>query len=308
MRRRAAVVAQRLLFAHVHKQPACGRAAQQVHRHAQGADGGYVVGAARRKQHTQLGLRQPGQFFGIAAQRRAGHCHQCARLLRVALHTVQAVQQLFRHALGIGTLHHHVDAGLAQNAVVLGFQGFGRDGGQLVRVAAQLDARRGIAVKFAPRLPHAVQPLGVQLRLQAKGLGFGFDAHRLGVKDAVHKVRLKHGAENDIGVGVGQVFPCQRVGILDAADIRRQHAVYARAAQLHAQIGAVQPRQLAGQRGHIGAGGIAALQHLGQHGVQRGGVAPRGEAQVDGDAAAVEFIGFQRGDMYAGCQLFAFQS
>ena len=178
---------------------------------------------------------------------------------------------------------------------------------QFVGVAAQFDARRGLTEKLAPRLTHAVQALGIELRLQAAGLGLGLNAHGLGVEHAVHQVGVKDRAEHDVGIGVGQVLPAQRIRILDAADVGREHPVGACGAQVHAQVGAVQFRQPAGKRRHVRAGRIAALQHQRQHGGVGGRFPPRREPQVDRDAAAVEFGSVQRGDVYAGCELFSFQ-
>lgn len=57
------------------------------------------------------------------------------------------------------------------------------------------------------------------------GLGLGLNAHGLGVEDAVYEVRVKDGAEHNVGVGVGKVLARQCVGVLDAADVGGQHAV-----------------------------------------------------------------------------------
>ena len=178
---------------------------------------------------------------------------------------------------------------------------------QLAGVAAQLDAGRGIAVEFTARLTHTVKPLGVELRLKTAGLGFGFDAHGLGVKGTVHKIRVKDRAEHDVGVGIGQILPRQCVSVLDAADVGGKHAVGARAGKVNAEVRAVQLGQTAGQGGHIGAGRIAALQDKGQHGGIGGRFPPGRETQMQRDAAAVKFSSIQRGDVYAGCELFTFQ-
>ena len=160
---------------------------------------------------------------------------------------------------------------------------------QFPGIAAQLDARRGIPEEFAARLAHAVEPLGVELCFQPPGLGLRLDAHGLGVKDTVHQIGIEDRAEDNVGIGVRQVLPVQGVAVLDAADIRRENAVRPGVGEIHPQVGTVQFGQPAGQCRHIRAGRIAALQHQGQHGGIGGGLPPRRKAQMDGDAAAIEF-------------------
>lgn len=123
----------------------------------------------------------------------------------------------------------------------------------------------------------------------------------------VHEIRVKDRAEHNVGVGGGQVLPRQRVSVLDAADIGGEHAVRARAGQVNAEVRAVQLGQAAGQRGHIGAGRVAAFQHKGQHRGVGGGFPLCRKAQMQRDAAAVEFRSIQRCNANAGRELFTFQ-
>ena len=226
---------------------------------------------------------------------------------RGAAHPRQLLQQAVCHPVRVGALHHHVDGGRRQDTVVLGLDALRGDGVHLVQVAVQLDARRAVAVKAAAGLPHAVQALVVELGLQTAAQRLLLDGDGLRVKDAVHQVGVKDGAEHNVGVLVGQALAGQGKLLLDAADVGRQQPVAAGAGQVHAQVGAVQRRQLAGQGGHIGAAGIAALQHQRQHGGVGGALPPGRVAQVDSNAAAVEFFGVQHVQKYAGRDLCALQ-
>ena len=241
------------------------------------------------------------------AQRGAGHGHRQRKGLRIAADALQLAQQQVGHAGFVHALHHHVNGRSGEDAVILGFQAGGGDVYQLAGITAQLDARRGITEEFAAGLAHAVEALGVELCFQAAGLGLGLNAHGLGVEDAVYEVGVKDGAEHNVGVGVGKVLARQCVGVLDAADVGGQHAVRPGTGKIHAQVSAVQFGQAAGQGGHIGAGRIAALQHQGQHSGIGGGLTLRREAQMDRDAAAIEFSGAHRSDEHAGSKLFTFQ-
>ena len=239
--------------------------------------------------------------------RRGGHGDGRGKRARVTADAVELFQQHIGHAGLIDALHHHVDVRGGEDAVILGLEALRRHIDELAGVAAQLDARGGVAVEFAAGLPHAVETLRVELGLKAAGLGLGLDAHGLGVERAVHKIRVKDRAEHDVGVGIGQILPRQCVSVLDAADVGGKHAVGARAGKVNAEVRAVQLGQTAGQGGHIGAGRIAALQDKSQHGGISGRFPPGRETQMQRDAAAVKFSSIQRGDVYAGCELFTFQ-
>ena len=241
------------------------------------------------------------------AQRRGGHGDGRGKRARVTADAVELFQQHIGHAGLIDALHHHVDVRGGEDAVILGLEALRRHIDKLAGVAAQLDARGGVAVEFAAGLPHAVETLRVELGLKAAGLGLGLDAHGLGVERAVHEIRVKDRAEHNVGVGGGQVLPRQRVSVLDAADIGGEHAVRARAGQVNAEVRAVQLGQAAGQRGHIGAGRVAAFQHKGQHRGVGGRFPLCRKAQMQRDAAAVEFRSIQRCNANAGRELFTFQ-
>ena len=67
------------------------------------------------------------------------------------------------------------------------------------------------------------------------------------------------------------------------------------------------PHVAAGQRGHIGAGRVAAFQHKGQHRGVGGRFPLCRKAQMQRNAAAVEFRSIQRCNANAGRELFTFQ-
>ena len=259
------------------------------------------------EQHTELGLRQAGDFLLKMAQRGGRHGHRRGKGMRVAADAVQLFQQHLGHAGLVHALHHHINRCGGEDAVILGLQALGRHVDQLAGVAAQLDARRGIAVELAACLPHTVEPLGVELRFQTAGLRLGLNAHGLRVKRAIHKVGVKNRTKDNVRVGIGQVLPRQRVGVLDAADIGGEHAVGARAGKVHPEVCAVELRQTAGKGGHIRAGRVAALKHQRQHRGIRGRLPPGGKPQMQRYTAAVEFRSVQCGNADTGRELFPFQ-
>lgn len=133
--------------------------------------GGLGLGFARGEQHTELGLGQAGDLLFKMAQRRGGHGDGCGKRVRVAADAVELFQQHIGHAGLIDALHHHVDVRGGEDAVILGLEALRRHIDELAGVAAQLDARGGVAVEFAAGLPHAVETLRVELGLKAAGPG-----------------------------------------------------------------------------------------------------------------------------------------
>ena len=302
-----AVIAKALFFAHIAEQAAGGGAAKHAHCHPHHGNAGQVLRRAAGKQHTQLGLGQAGDFLAEVLGFNNGHGQRHGKALGAAGSASQLLQQQLFHQGGIRPLHHHINGCQRKDAVILGFQSLGRYVGQVTFVAAQLNACRGIAVKFAAGLAHTVQALIVELGIQAAGQGFFFNAHSLRVKHTINQVRLKDGTKGDIGIFTGQILTVKGKAILDAADVHRQHAVNSGAALVHAKVGTVQPRQFAGKLRHIRAARIAAFQHQRQHSSIRCAAAQCRVAQMDGNAAAVKFFGIQCGDKYTGSQFFTFQ-
>ena len=66
----------------------------------------------------------------------------------------------------------------------------------------------------------------------------------------------------------------------DAGNADAQVMVGALGAAVHRQVSPVQPGQLFGQLGHVGAVGVAALHHQRQQGVGRGRLPPGGECKM----------------------------
>ena len=93
------------------------------------------------------------------AQRRGGHGDGRSEGVRVTADAIQLFQQHIGHAVLVHALHHHVNVRGGKDAVILGLEALRRDVDQLAGVAAQLDARSGVAVELAAGLPHAVEPL-----------------------------------------------------------------------------------------------------------------------------------------------------
>ena len=230
-----------------------------------------------------------------------------AKTLGRAMHLFQLLQQQVGHPAAVRPLHHHIDGRRGEDAVILRLEGGRGDVGQVGPVAPQLDTGGGIAVEAAAGLTHAIQALVVEFGLQAAVQGLLFNADGFRVKDTVHQIGLEHDAESNIGVFGAEIFAGQGKLVLDAADVHRQHPVGTGGAQVHPQVSTVQAGQLAGEGGHIRALGIAAFQHQGQYRGIGGRTAQRRVAQMDGDAAAIEFFGIQRGQIHTGRQLLAFK-
>ena len=220
---------------------------------------------------------------------------------------LQFLQQQIGDPFFVRSLHHDIDGGGGEDAVVFRFQAGRRDVDKFPWIAPQLNASGRVTEKFAPCLPHTVQPLGVEFRFQAAGLSFSFNADGLSIKNAIHQIRVKNRAEHDIGIGIGQIFAIEGVAVLDAADVSGKNPVGSGVGKIHAEVRPIQFRQATGQCRHIRAGRISAFQHKGQHSGVRGRFPPGGKTQMDRDAAAIEFCSVQCGDKHPGRELFPFQ-
>ena len=270
-------------------------------------DGWQILRPVPGEQHAKLALGQTGNFLGIVSYRSSRHRGQAGDLGRGAPDSVQPVQQAPGHRLGVRPLHHDLNGSLGEDAVVLCPEGPGRDGIDLVEIAVQFNARRVVAVKTAAGLAHTVKPLVVVFALQTAPQGFFFNADRLRVETAVHQIGVEQNTEHDVRIVCHQVLPREGKLLLDAADVRRKDPVASCTAQVDTQVGAVQGGQPPGKLCHIRAACIASLQYHGKHrGI--GGTFPPGRvAEMDGNAASVEFFRVQLGQKDAGRQLFSLQ-
>ena len=233
-------------------------------------------------------------------RRNGGHSQKGRQRGRLAAQPFQRRSQPCPHGGLVHAQHHHVDGSALEDVLVGSGEAGGGDGGQVLQVTVPGDARRRIPEETALGLPHAVKALVVDLALQLTGEGGFFDVHRLGGKLAVLKIGLKGHAEGQSGIFGGEALPFQGELVLDAGDADAQHPAGALHEGGHGEVRAVELGQLAGEGGHVRAGGIAPLQHQRQQGVVGGRGPGGGEAEVDGKAAAVEFIRRQGVQPHAG--------
>ncbi len=165
-----AVIAKALFFAHIAEQAAGGGAAKHAHCHPHHGNAGQVLRRAAGKQHTQLGLGQAGDFLVKVAGFVMGMATAWQRAGARAVPSSFCSSISSTRAGSAPCTITSMDAG-GEDAVILGFEVCGVTLGKVTGVAAQLDARGGVAVEFAAGLAHAVEALSVELGIKATGQG-----------------------------------------------------------------------------------------------------------------------------------------
>ena len=303
----AGIVAQRKLFAHVHKQLRGRRAAEEIGEHAQRGAVGLLHRLAETPADHELGLRHV-HLLGIAPrlalERVETHIGADVIVDLAARQGRKRVAQQVFHALFVrAAAVEDLDGARLQQGAVLLRQLLIADRLRALLVAETVDG----VVFAAAHLLDAARDRPADLVVDS-----GADGLQQLVALAVHILRQQQAAAR---VGRAQQLAqqlagaAQRVGaggkelLLRDAGKEAQALDLAEAAHDRLDRGAVQLVQAAGDRLHVAVGGGAAAQHLRQQRVHRRGLAPQLRQQADAQARGLEFVGADVGQPHAAHEL-----